>query len=284
MTKIDTSIILATYNWPEALEVILANLVLQLIKYQNVEIVIADDGSKPSTLDVVKKYSAINSRIRHIWHADSGFQKGMIANKAVASSVGEYLLFLDGDCIPFPDYISEQMKLREDGYFVAGNRVLLSESYTKYLLANLNQVNQIFGWGIFKWLIADITQKVNKFLPSLRIGNGRWRYSRCTNWKYPKGCNFAVSRNDFLAVNGFDESFRGWGHEDSDLFIRFLHNDIKIKDGRFAVPVLHLWHKNSDRVNQGENIGILLSRLNDKDFIVAHAGVSQYLIKDATNE
>ncbi len=284
MTKIDTSIILATYNWPDALEVILANLVVQLDKHPNVEIVIADDGSKSSTLDVVKKYSAINSRIRHIWHADNGFQKSMILNKAVALSVGEYLLFLDGDCIPFLDYIYEQMKLRENGYFVAGNRVLLSESYTKYLLDNPNQINQIFGWNIFKWSIAKITKKVNKLLPSLRFGNGRWRYSRDTNWKYPKGCNFAVSRNDFLAINGFDESFTGWGHEDADLFVRFLHSGIKIKDGRFAVPVLHLWHKNSDRGNERDNMGMLLSRLNDKDFIVAHSGVSQYLIKDATNE
>lgn len=283
MTKIDTSIILATYNWPDALEVILANLVVQLDKHPNVEIVIADDGSKSSTLDVVKKYSAINSRIRHIWHADNGFQKSMILNKAVALSVGEYLLFLDGDCIPFPDYIYEQMKLRENGYFVAGNRVLLSESYTKYLLDNPNQINQIFGWNIFKWSIAKITKKVNKLLPSLRFGNGRWRYSRDTNWKYPKGCNFAVSRNDFLAINGFDESFTGWGHEDADLFVRFLHSSIKIKDGRFAVPVLHLWHKNSDRGNERDNMGMLLSRLNDKDFIVAHSGVSQYLSKNNNN-
>ncbi len=284
MIKIDTSIILATYNWPEALEIILANLVLQLDRHPNVEIVIADDGSKSSTIEVVTKYNAINSRIKHVWHADNGFQKSMILNKAVASSVGEYLLFLDGDCIPFLDYISEQMKLRQNGYFVAGNRVLLSKSYTKYLLNNPNKINQVFEWNIFKWLIAKITKKVNKSLPSLRFGNGQWRYWRDTNWKYPKGCNFAVSRNDFLAINGFDESFTGWGHEDADLFVRFLHHGVKIKDGRFAIPVLHLWHKNSDRGNERENMSRLLSRLNNKGVIVARTGVSQYLTEGTTNE
>jgi glycosyltransferase involved in cell wall biosynthesis len=277
MPQINVSIILATYNWPEALDVILANLLPQLDEHPTVEIVIADDGSAISTTEVIRKYIAINSRIHHIWHPDNGFQKSMILNKAVAAARGDYLLFIDGDCIPFPDYITEQLKLLESGYFVAGNRVLLSKSYTEELLANPHKINQIFKWNILQWLMAKLAKKVNKLLPSLRLGNGRWRYSRSNNWKYPKGCNFAVSRADFLAINGFDEAFTGWGHEDADLFVRFLHNGIKIKDGRFAVPVLHLWHKNSDRCNEKENMQLLLNRLADEDFIRAEVGVSQYL-------
>ena len=277
MSDVKVSIILATYNWPEALDVILANLIPQLKEHPYVEVVVADDGSKPNTAQVVNKYSAINSRIHHIWQPDNGFQKSMILNKSVAASVGDYLLFLDGDCIPFPDYIKEQLKLRESGYFVAGNRVLLSESYTKELLYNPDIINQIFRWNFVHWLLAKISKKANKLLPSLRLGNGKWRYSRETNWKYPKGCNFAVSRSDFLAINGFDESFTGWGHEDADLFVRLLHNGVKIKDGRFGVPVLHLWHKNSDRENEEVNMERLIIRIKDNDFIIAGSGVNQYI-------
>lgn len=277
MADIEVSIILATYNWPEALDIILANLVPQLKEHPYVEVVIADDGSKPDTADVIKKYSAMNYSIHHIWQPDNGFQKSMILNKAVAASVGEYLLFLDGDCIPFPDYISEQLKLRESGYFVAGNRVLLSKSYTKELLDNPDKITQIFRWNILQWLVAKITKKANKLFPSLRLRNGKWRHRRETNWKYPKGCNFTVSRNDFLAINGFDESFTGWGHEDADLFVRFLHNGIKIKDGRFAVPVLHLWHKNSDRDNEPENSTRLMERVNNSSFILALSGINTWI-------
>ena len=276
MADIKVSIILATYNWPVALEVILANLVPQLKEHPYVEVVVADDGSKPNTAEVVKKYSDINPLIRHIWQPDNGFQKSMILNKAVVASSGEYLLFLDGDCVPFPDYIKEQLELREGGYFVAGNRVLLSETYTKELLDDPDKINRMFGWNIIQWLIAKFTKKANKLLPGLRLRDGKWRYSRETNWKYPKGCNFAVARSDFLAINGFDESFTGWGHEDADLFIRLLHHGIKIKDGRFAVPVLHLWHKNSDRENEPENSARLMERVNDNKFISAISGVDKW--------
>lgn len=275
--EIKISIILATYNWPSALEVILSNLIKQLNEFSNVEIVIADDGSTTQTLDIIKKYQAMNARIHHVWHEDNGFQKSMILNKAVAASQGEYLLFIDGDCIPFPDYIKEQLKLREDGYFVAGNRVLLSREYTEELLAKPELINKIFKFNIFKWFILKLSKKANKALPGLRFGNSKWRYSRSTNWKYPKGCNFAVAKSDFLAINGFDESFTGWGHEDADLFVRFLHNGIKIKDGRFAVPVLHLWHKNSDRGNEPENMKRLTDRVQDINFTRAKSGVSKYL-------
>lgn len=114
-------------------------------------------------------------------------------------------------------------------------------------------------------------------MPSLRVGNGKWRYSRGSNWKYPKGCNFALSRKDFLKVNGFDESFSGWGHEDADLFIRLLHSGVKIKDGRFAIPVLHLWHKESPRDKERGNYQRLMDRLESRDFIHAQVGIDKYL-------
>ena len=275
MVKI--SIVLATYNWPAALDVILINLLPQLQKYPQVELIIADDGSGPETKAIVDKYKNLLPKLQHIWHEDAGFRKSMILNQAVAASRGEYLLFLDGDCVPFPDYIAEHLKLMENKYFVAGNRVLLSQIYTKYALQNPAVISTMFEWNSLTWLIAKLNHKVNKVLPGLRLGAGKWRYSRSSNWKYPKGGNFALSRRDFLTVNGFDESFSGWGHEDADLFIRLLHNGIKIKDGRFAIPVLHLWHKESDRGQEQSNYQRLMERLLDKSCIKSTVGIDKYL-------
>ena len=277
MYEIKVSIILATYNWPEALDVILANLLLQLKQYPQVEVIIADDGSTPATLEVVKKYTAINSQIHHVWHEDDGFRKSMILNKAVAVAKGEYLLFIDGDCVPFPDYITQQLKLREAGFFVAGNRVLLSKSYSEKILATPQILTKVFKFNLLQWTMAKLAKKSNKILPGLRLGSGDWRYARSNNWKYPKGCNFAVAKADFMAINGFDEFFSGWGHEDADLFVRFLHNGIKIKDGRFAVPVLHLWHKNADRINEPENSTRLMERVNNPEIKWAESGISKYV-------
>jgi predicted glycosyltransferase involved in capsule biosynthesis len=97
------------------------------------------------------------------------------------------------------------------------------------------------------------------------------------NWRKAVGCNTAVWKQDFLTVNGYDESFTGWGHEDSDLVIRLIHAGVLRKEGRFAVPVLHCWHTQNDRSEQASNYSRLIERLADKDFIIAKQGVSQYL-------
>ena len=270
---IKISIIIATYNWPEALELILLSLIDQLEKHTQVELILADDGSGASTQAIIDKYQNKFKHFKHVWHEDNGFRKSIILNQAVNNSKGEYLIFLDGDCIPFPDYITQQISLIEEGVFVAGNRVLLSKDFTAQILKIPTQIQEVFTWSLLNWLQAKLDKKVNKLLPSLRLGNGKWRHLRRNNWKYPKGCNFALSRKDFLAVNGFDEVFSGWGHEDADLFIRLLHNAVKIKDGRFAVPVLHLWHKESPRDKEHSNYQRLMDRLNDGSFTQAELGI-----------
>lgn len=274
MNKI--SIILATYNWHTALDIILDNLARQLKRKNNVEIIIADDGSSTLTKEIISKHQAFNSQIKHVWHEDNGFRKSIILNKAVAESSGDYLIFLDGDCVPFPDFIDNHITLAEQCYFVAGNRVLLSQKFTKELISKPQIVQNIVKWRLFNWIFAKISKNVNRMFPKLRLGNGKWRYARSTNWKYPKGCNFALWREDFVAVNGFDEDFSGWGHEDADLFIRLIHNGIKIKDGRFSVPVLHLWHKESDRAQERSNWDRLMQRVEDKNCIKATTGFNQY--------
>ena len=90
-------------------------------------------------------------------------------------------------------------------------------------------------------------------------------------------CNLGVWKQDFIAVNGFDELFEGWGYEDSDLVIRLIHQDIKRKEGRFAAPVLHLWHRQNDRSRHDANFQRLLQRVDNQHFIRAERGVDQYL-------
>lgn len=282
------SIILATYNWPQALNLVLENLAVALNKYQDIgyqdmeyrdiELIVADDGSDHATAKVIAKYKKIIPKLSHVWHEDKGFRKSMILNKAVAASTGEYLIFLDGDCIPFPDYIEQQLNLLETGYFIAGNRVLLSKAFTQEILNYPDIIKNIFTWNIFTWIRAKLRGRVNKVLVGIRLNKrAKWRYSRDTNWRYPKGCNFAVWRSDFMAVNGFDESFSGWGHEDADLFVRLLHAGVKIKDGRFALPVLHLWHSNAKRDNEAQNSTRLLERVNNSECKSAISGISQYI-------
>ncbi len=86
--------------------------------------------------------------INHIWQEDKGFRAARARNKAVARAKGEYIIFLDGDCVPLPGFIQKHMHMAEQGWFVRGNRVMLSESFTRMLLANDIDLGQ-FLFDIF---------------------------------------------------------------------------------------------------------------------------------------
>ena len=271
-----TSIILSTYNWPGALKIILDNLVCQL--NDDVELIIADDGSTSDTTNLISSYTKKFNNIIHVWQEDKGFQKSKILNKSVAISTGEYLIFLDGDCIPFNDFILQHLKLKQPGYFIAGHRVLLSPKFTNQILNDITLQNTITQFNIFKWILYYFLKKINKFLFTIRLNTcSKWRYLGANNWRYPKGCNFSVHKNDFITINGFDEDYCGWGHEDSDLFIRLIKNGIIIKNGKFSIPVLHLWHRQANRSNSSANYNKLINRIKDKSLITVTNGVNKWI-------
>lgn len=280
---IKLSLIISTYNRPDALELVLKSVALQDLAKATVnneiEVLIADDGSKSDTAELVAKFQQnFPFRLIHVWHEDNGFRLAAIRNLAVSRSEGQYLVFIDGDCLIAPDFIAKQIQLAETGYFVGGNRVLLSEKYTRQIIAHKDI--SISALGIMKSFIGKLTGKINKFFPRLPLAlNATWRKRSETNWRRPKGCNMALWRKDLLIVNGFDESFCGWGHEDADFLVRLLHAGILIKDGRFAAPVFHLWHKMNDRSQEQENIARLQLRINNPQLIRAESGIERYFAK-----
>ncbi|MDT4330270.1 glycosyltransferase family 2 protein [Methylomonas sp. MED-D] len=263
------SVIVATYNWPEALDACLAGLLAQ--SDSQFEILVADDGSQPETAARIAAWQAVASRpIRHVWHEDRGFRAGTIRNRAVAVSRGDYLLFVDGDCVTLPDFVARHRQLAETGYFVPGNRCLLSQAYTEQVL---RQGLPLHSRSKAYFLVQRLCGRINRWLPLLYLPLTAWRYARAEHWQNAMTCNLAVWKDDFFRVNGFDEIYEGWGYEDSDLVIRLLHCGIRRKEGRFAAPVLHLWHRQNDRSRHDQNYQRLLARVADPAVIRAERGV-----------
>ena len=117
------SILLATYNWPQALELVLESLNAQTDK--DFEVLIADDGSKPDTAQRITVFTKrANFPIQHLWQEDLGFRKTAILNQAIKHARGGYLVFLDGDCITQPDFVARHRALAQSGYLVTGSRIL----------------------------------------------------------------------------------------------------------------------------------------------------------------
>lgn len=252
-----TAFIVLTYNRPDALLRVLQGLAPQCDSGH--EVVIVDDGSSPDTLEALHlNLPRFRCHIRHVWHPDTGFTASHSRNMGVASTSAEYLVFLDGDCIPHPRFIEGHTALRKSGHFVNGNRVLFSEVFTSQVLRGTVDIGHA-PW--VKWLSWRLNGNVNKLTHLLHIPKAPFRTQSEFYWKRIRSCNFGVWREDFEKVNGFDESFEGWGHEDADLVLR-LHNAGLVRlNGFFATEVYHLWHKENDRINESQNRERVIQRM-----------------------
>ncbi|CAA9892276.1 GT2 family glycosyltransferase [Candidatus Methylobacter favarea] len=267
------SVIVTTYNWPDALALCLESLYCQEDK--NFEIIIADDGSTLINRAQAQTYCLKSPvSIKYIHHEDQGFRAAAIRNKAVAQSKGDYLLFIDGDCILRPNFITRHRQLAAAGHFIPGNRILLSQAFTQEVLT---QHIPLYLKPLPYFIFLRLQNKINRISALLRLPLGPVRNLQPNKWQKAMTCNLAIWKNDFMRMNGFDELFEGWGFEDSDLVIRMIHSGIKRKEGRFAVSVLHLWHPQNDKGKQELNYRLLMERLVQPDFIFAKKGISQYL-------
>lgn len=234
------AVIVSTYERPDALDAVLRSLAEQT--YRRFEIVVADDGSGPETRELVAdRAEGPGPRVRHVRQEDRGYRLARIRNRAAAATEQPYLVFLDGDCLVRPDYVERHARLAEPRHFVHGSRVRLDPGLSRFAIAREHAA--IERWSAARWLGEWLRGRVDRFTPLLRVPLGPLRRTSPRRWRGVKGCNLAVWRSDFLAVNGFDEGFEGWGFEDNDLVVRLLRHGVRRKEGRYAVPVLHLWHK-----------------------------------------
>jgi glycosyltransferase involved in cell wall biosynthesis len=243
------SVIVATYNRPDALAAVLRALARQTDS--RFEVVVADDGSGPATAQVVRAWTArMAAPLRHVWHEDRGFRLAEIRNRAIRASEGRYCIFLDGDCLPRPHFVAAHRRLAQPGWFVTGNRLLLSRRLT---LRILSEGLEAESWSLAGWIACRMRGDINRLAPLLFLPLGPLRRLDAARWRGARGSNMAFWREDLVLVDGFDADFRGWGREDSDIFVRLLHAGRRRKDGRFSTGVLHLWHPEADRSRLAQN-------------------------------
>jgi glycosyltransferase involved in cell wall biosynthesis len=243
------SVIVTTYNREDALEAVLRSLARQ--NDPDFEVVVADDGSAATTGQLVEAWKAkLGHRLEHVWHDDRGFRAAEIRNRAILAARGAYCIFLDGDCLVRPDFVAIHRRLAEPGWFVTGNRILLSRGLTAQVLReNLSPE----AWSFAGWIAERWRGGVNRLSALLRLPLGPLRRLRRHAWRGARSCNLAIWRSDLDRVDGFDADYIGWGKEDSDIIVRLLHAGVRRKDGTFATGVIHLWHKEADRAQLSAN-------------------------------
>lgn len=254
------SLVIATYNWPEALQAVVEACFRQ--SDPNFEIIIADDGSRePTRLLVEDLIRRSPVPMRHVWQPDDGFRLAMARNRGILAASGDYIVAMDGDCVPQRDFVARHRALAERGWMVTGSRILLSQAFSARVLA---EGIDLQGLRLPDKLRLRAQGALNKAAPLLVKLPDIGRRRRAFSFRRIKGCNLAFWRSDLDRINGFDESFKGWGHEDADVVVRLFHAGVLRKDGAYATEVFHLWHREAQRDQASSNKQLVLDRLADK--------------------
>lgn len=226
------SVIVTTYNWPEALEVVLRALAQQ--QRPPDEVVVADDGSREDTRRLLERIAHdYPIALRHSWHEDNGFRVALARNRAIAASHGDYVILLDGDMVAHPMFIADHLRAARPGSFVQGMRVLTDAVGRDRLLSGETSTLGFFDRGLSR---RRHTLRIPPLAAlSLRVTRGRSSMAI-------KTCNQGWWREDLIALNGFDDRYEGWGREDKDLAVRAFHAGLQRRSLRFAGLAAHLYH------------------------------------------
>lgn len=229
------SVIITTYNRPDALRRVLEGLQAQTRRPD--EVVIADDGSGPATRRLIEEQQSRGAfPLHHVWQPDQGFRAARCRNRAIAASSGDYLVLLDGDCIPAPSFIADHLRFKQAGCFFQGKRVLvgrkLSATFSIHTIQN----------GLWRHVLRGALGNWHHIvhLPC-------WPVSATSRLTGIRSCNMGLFRQDIYAVNGFNEDFQGWGREDSELAVRLFKYGLQRREHPFGAICFHLWHAAQDR-------------------------------------
>ncbi|QYJ67459.1 glycosyltransferase family 2 protein [Flavobacterium litorale] len=232
------SVIVSTYNAEEWLEKVLIGYSNQT--YKGFEVIIADDGSRSTTKDLIDRY-AVNYPVtlRHIWHEDKGYRRQELLNIAIVEAANEYIIMTDGDCIPREDFVEVHAKFAEKGRFLSGGYCKLPMSTSKAITKDDILSKRCFD---VKWL-----KSIDKlgFSQTLKLTASPVLATVLDTVTTTKpsfnNCNSSGFKEDMIAINGYDERMK-YGGPDREFGERLENYGVMGKQIRHKAICLHLDH------------------------------------------
>ncbi len=233
------SLIVTTYNWPQALGLTLASVTRQSAVPH--EVIVADDGSGPETAQAVQTWRArLTCAVKHVWQEDDGFRLARSRNRALAASEGDYIVLVDGDMILHRRFIEDHMACARPDCFIQGARPQLSQAVTERLLRTGEPDVNAFSADMDRRSYAIRSPLLSRFASKIR-----------PTLAGIQGCNQSYWRRHAVQVNGYDERFTAWGPEDREFAARLLHIGVMRNYVRHRAIAYHLYHRS--RAPSGNN-------------------------------
>lgn len=258
------SLVTPTYNWPEALNLLLKSVLNQ--SHLPNEVIIADDGSTEETKALIKSFQdKFPIPLIHVWHEDNGNRKPRIMNKAIAKAKYEYIVEIDGDIIMHSEFVRDHLKFAKKDQYLYGSRVNIQKEFLSDIFSTEKIEFNYFSKGIKKRgrtihlpILTHMYKPVEQRSRKLR------------------GCNMSFWKEDFIKVNGFNEELVGWGIDDSEMIQRLHNIGIVGKRLKFAGIAYHIYHKEQSKSHIEINREIEKQAEQEKITSIKK-GINQYL-------
>jgi glycosyltransferase involved in cell wall biosynthesis len=264
MSYTNCTLITPTYNWPEALELLLLSILNQTVLPN--EVIIADDGSRDDTKKLINRFQkTFPVPLIHIWHEDIKNRKPCIMNKAIADAKYDYIVEIDGDIIMNKHFIEDHLTFAQKGHYLFGSRVSIQEKLLPELFSKKNIHFGLFSKGIKK---RGRTIRIPFLMNFAKSVDKRSRKLR--------GCNMSFWKEDFIKVNGFNEGLVGWGMDDSEMIQRLHNIGIKGKRLKYSGIAYHIYHKEQPKSHLEINNEIERQTI-EKELTFIEKGINQYL-------
>jgi glycosyltransferase involved in cell wall biosynthesis len=230
----------STYNWKEALALVLSSVAGQSRLPD--EVIVTDDGSRQDTADLLRRIARdFPVPLRHIWQPDEGFRLARSRNRGIAACTSDYLIQVDGDMILHRHFVADHLALAQPGRFLQGTRIRTSGAETARLL---DGGKPRFGWFVDAYFREENDRSTYHFGRRHHTLRMRWLARiKSRSCGHPMGCNVSFWRNDLLRVNGYDERMEGYGSEDLEIDIRLRNAGLRRCQLKFAALALHLEHR-----------------------------------------
>ncbi|ART82336.1 glycosyl transferase family 2 [Oceanisphaera profunda] len=242
------SIIVSVYKDVGALNLIVQALHSQT--YKNFELVIAEDGNDPAMLQYIEGIEGLE--VKHTTQEDKGIRKNRSTNNGIIASDGDYLIFIDGDCIPYSTFVDAHVKLSETKTVLSGRRVNLGPDYSEKIrskkITSLQLEKNYLRWyrSILKDAVERHTESGFYFRPEGFFYKLIFRHFK--NTVAIIGCNFSCFRSDILNINGFDENYGETSvGDDTDIDWRLQASGCNIKSAKNVANMFHLYHSRGFR-------------------------------------
>lgn len=258
------SLVTPTYNWPQALELLLLSIKQQTVLPN--EVIIADDGSGEETRALIARFQQdFPVPLLHVWHEDIKNRKPRIMNQAIAKAKYDYIVEIDGDIIMHPNFIEDHLRFAEKGYYLYGSRVNIQPALLPEIFEQKRTRFHFFSKGIKKRGRTLHLPFMMQFAERVKERSAKLR-----------GCNMSFWREDFIRINGFNENLVGWGQDDSEMIERMHNLGIHGKRLKFAGIAYHIYHPEQNKSHIQANLDLeKRSKLEKLTYI--EKGIDQFL-------